>query len=322
MSAWKTIFWIIIAILVAFTLFLILAGGGVSAATNISATTTEHFAWDDVDGWWDFYAPNTARVYGTRLEGYASSSVGGYLSLDCKTSPAGNICNASNYGVCNGPGPHTPGGTCPSGNGSGELTGFAWNDTIGWVSFNCDNSSHDGGADLCPPYYSVTIDANGHFSGCAWNDIVGWISFNNTGTCPSDVDFKVVTAWRATSTFGYVESAILDTGITIGAVLQSIIWQGLLPAETTVDFQIATSSSASGPWSFRGPNGDDIAYYGLACPSVGAGGPGSVAQPDSPICVDKNIGAARYFRYKIRLRSNLVQTVTPRVDDVILNWVR
>ena len=322
-SAWKTIFWIVIAVLVAFALFLAFAGGGASAATNISATTAEHFAWDDVDGWWDFYNTNSVTVYSTRLTGYASSTVG-EIALDCKTSPAGDICSTSNFGVCNGIGPHTTDGTCPyASSTTGTLTGFAWNDTVGWISFNCDNSSHTGGENQCATSnYSVTIDANGDFLGCAWNDVVGWISFNNTGACSSATSFKVNTAWRATSTVAYLNSATLDTGIAEGAALQSIIWQGSLPADTTVDFQIATSSSASGPWTFYGPNGSTADYYGLACPSIGAGGPGTVAQPNSPICVDRTIGAARYLRYQVRLRSDRIQSASPRVDDIILNWVR
>ncbi len=323
MKAWKTTLWAVVVVLVALGLFLALAGSDASAATNISATTTEHFAWDDVDGWWDFYAPNTVEVFSTRLTGYASSSVGD-MALDCKTSPAGDICSVSNFGICNGIGPHTTDGTCPvASSTTGTLTGFAWNDTIGWISFNCDNSSHEGGTDQCATSdYSVIIDANGDFSGCAWNDTIGWISFNSAGACSSATPFKVNTAWHATSTVAFLQSSVFDTGIAAGAELQSIIWQGSLPADTTVDFQIATSSSASGPWTFYGPGKSTTDYYGLACPSIGVGGSGTVAQPNSPICVDRTIGAARYLRYQVRLRSDRIQSASPRVDDIILNWVR
>lgn len=316
---WRSAFWLLTGIVLILALILVWRA---EAATNVSATTSEHLAWDDVDGWWDFYSTNTVTVYSTRLEGYASSSVG-TMSLDCKTSPAGDICGTSNYGICNGIGPHQTDGTCPMASSTtGTLTGFAWNDTIGWISFNCDNSSHEGGTNQCPPNYEVTIDANGDFLGCAWNDLVGWISFNNTGACGSATPFKAKTSWRATSTFGYLDSATLDTGIAEGAALQSITWWGSLPSDTVVDFQIATSSSSSGPWNYYGPAGSETAYYGLACPNVGAGGAGSTAPPGTPICVDKTIGAARYLRYHVRLRSDRIQTASPRVDDVILNWTR
>lgn len=292
------------------------------AATNISATSTEHLAWDDTDGWWDFYGTNTVTVYGTRLTGYASSTAGD-LSLDCFTTAAGDVCGSSNYGVCNGPGPHSTDGTCASGDASGNLTGYAWNDAIGWVSVNCDQSSHGGSNDCASSNYKISIDANGNFSGYAWSDVAGWISFNcadsGGGSC-SDSNYKVVTAWRATSTFAYLESSVFDTERSGGGVLQSIVWQGTQPSGTSVDFQVATSSSASGPWTFYGPGGAAASYYGSECPLAGISTP--AAGPDKAICVEKNLGAARYLRYKVRLRSNLLQTLTPTVDDVILIWTR
>ncbi|MDP3975046.1 MAG: hypothetical protein Q8P88_02040 [Candidatus Jorgensenbacteria bacterium] len=301
--------WVFIGIVLLLTAFLAFRA---DAATNISATSTEHFAWDDVEGWWDFYTTNSVTVFGTRLTGYASSSVGD-MSLDCFTTALGNICGSSNYGVCNGPGPHATDGTCGSGDASGNLTGYAWNDTIGWISFNCNQSSHGGSNDCASSNYSISIDANGNFSGYAWNDISGWINFNGGS-------YKVVTSWRATSTFAYVESSVFDTTLSGGGVLQSIIWQGTQPSGTSVDFQIATSSSSSGPWTFRGPGGSTTAYYGAECPIPSISVPG--AGPNKAICVDKNVGAARYLRYKVRLRSNLLQTLTPTVNDVILIWTR
>lgn len=318
MKPLKIAFWILIALVL---LLGLLAALRAQAATNISATSTEHSAWDDTEGWWDFYNTDSVTVYGTRLTGYASSSVGD-MSLDCATTASGNICGSSNYGVCNGPGPHNTDGTCSAGDASGDLTGFAWNDTIGWISFNCDQSTQGGSNGCGTSDYGVSIDANGNFNGYAWNDIAGWISFNcaNAGTCGTS-NYKVNTSWRATSTYAYVESSVFDTQRSGGGVLQSIIWQGTQPADTSVDFQIATSSSPSGPWTFYGPGGTALFYYGAECPFAGTSIP-SGAGPDKAICVDKNVGAARYLRYKVRLRSNLLQTQTPTVEDIVLIWSR
>lgn len=309
MKATRIVLWVLVGIVLVLTA---LAALRADAATNISATSTEHFAWDDVEGWWDFYTTNSVTVFGTRLTGYASSSVGD-MSLDCASTANGNVCSDSNYGICNGPGPHATDGTCASGDASGVLTGFAWNDTTGWISFNCDQSSHGGSNGCATSNYKVSIDASGNFSGYAWSDVAGWISFSGTG-------YSVVTAWRATSTFAYVESSVFDTQLSGGGVLQSIIWQGLQPSGTSVDFQVATSSSSSGPWTFRGPGGSTTAYYGAECPIPGISVPG--AGPNRAICVDKNVGAARYLRYRVRLRSNLLQTLTPTAEDVILIWSR
>lgn len=71
-----------------------------------------------------------------------------------------------------------------------NVSGWAWNSNIGWISFNCTNESP-----ACSgTNYGVKIDlTTGHFSGYAWSSSVGWISFNETGapdygfnsSCPS-----------------------------------------------------------------------------------------------------------------------------------------
>jgi hypothetical protein len=294
-----------------------------AADTNVTSTLPNYFAWNDSIGWIDFYGTLNIQFSGTRLTGYASSAVG-YVSLDCATSPAGNVCGASEYGICNGPGPHS-GGLCPNGDAgdttSGALTGYAWNDAIGWISMNCDQSTH-GGSNLCgTSNYKVSIDANGDLSGWAWNDVVGWISFNCASagsTCPPN--YKVNTLWRSTSSLGILESSTFDTQSTPGAVLNSIIWQGTLPNGTCVDFQIATSSNSGGPWNYAGPGASAVNFFGAACSAGFLGGQGC-APPDTPICIDPNLSAgARYLRYQVRLKTDRLQTLTPQVDQIILNW--
>ena len=147
----------------------------VYAATNIDLTYK--YAWNDNIGWIDFgYSAGNVNVTSTQLSGYASSSVG-FIALDCATSPNGNICGTSNFKVSN--------------NGSGNLTGWAYNDNIGWISFSCQNETPS----VCSsyPYYQVMINnSTGDFSGWAWNDNIGWISFNcqNTSSCAS-TNYKV-----------------------------------------------------------------------------------------------------------------------------------
>ncbi len=305
------------------TLALVGAIGIALAETNIAPATNDHFAWNDEIGWIDFYTPDTVLVTGSKISGYASSSVG-LISFDCATSPASpdpNICGTVNYGVCNGPSAtHELDGSCTNADASGELSGYAWNDSIGWISMHCKN--HD--IPTCTTY-KVTVDSNGDFQGWAWNDLVGWISFNcaNVGGSCATTPYKVNTSWRATSSVAFVDSAVIDSRAQGGVVLNSLIWQGTLPAETFVDFQIATSSTSTGPWAFVGPGGDTSSYFGLSCAASFVGGSSPTgAAPNTPICVNPSAAQGRYLRYRIRLRSNLLQTVTPQIDDIILNWSR
>lgn len=323
MKVVKIIFWILILAVIVIVLALISKSPsrGNATGTNINSSATSSVAWDDISKWWDFYSPQNVMVQGARIQGYASSSMED-ISLDCATTRTGNICGTSNYGVCNGLGPHNTDGTCPIGDASGNLTGWGWNDIIGWISFNCDQSSQGGTNNCASSNYSVTINQNtGDFSGYAWNDIDGWISFNcaNNSSCGT-VAYKVNTLWRATSTVGYLTSSVFDTQIVSGATLSGIIWEGNSSADTCANFQIAASNNPSGPWNYLGPSGDNTSYYGATCAQGINGGLGC-APRDTPICVNSSqFNNYRYYRYKAQLQSNLAQTQTPRIDDVVLNF--
>ncbi len=259
----------------------------VSAATNIDATY--RYAWNDNIGWIDFYQTGNVNVTSTQLTGYATSSVG-YIALDCATSPNGDICATSNFKVSN--------------DGNGNLTGWAYNDAIGWISFD------SGTAGSSYPYQVTINNSTGDFSGWAWNDIVGWISFNcsDTSICATS-DYKVKTAWRSNPKTAELTSSIFDTGVSTGAAINTIMWQGSQPTGTMVKFQIASdTTSTPASWNYKGPDGSNTTYY---TPT----GPGVPAQIN--LAYHNN---HRYFRYKIFLVSNAAQTESPRVDDVIINW--
>lgn len=74
-----------------------------------------------------------------------------------------------------------------------NVSGWAWSENIGWVSFNSSDSGAGGGAD-----YGVNIDeSTGVMSGYAWSENIGWISFNaaDLASCPSGAcEAKVDTA--------------------------------------------------------------------------------------------------------------------------------
>lgn len=275
------------------------------ASTNIVASPYEsRWAWNDTIGWIDFYSTGTVTVLSPGLQGYADSDAD-VVSLDCATSPAGDIClSGSDYQVIN--------------NGSGDLSGWAWNDAVGWISF-CGGSSVSN----CPGgvSYRVLIDpVTGIFSGWAWNDIVGWISFNCadpgvSGICGTS-NYDVETTWAATSTSGYLDSSTFDTGVSGGAQINSVIWQGSMPSPidtSSVSFQFAVSDSSSGPWDdadYHGPDGTNATYY-------------ETTSANSPYAIDYVLhNNARYFRYRITLTTNQTQTSSPRVDSVSVNWSR
>jgi hypothetical protein len=276
--------------------------------TNISPLASQHWAWNDEIGWMDFFTTDNVMVTSAQLTGYASSSAGP-ISLDCGTAPDGsggekNICGTSNYRVNN--------------DGNGNLSGWAWNDEIGWISFYWGNASANPAAPttaLCQSYggyCGVSINGTtGVFQGWAWNDTVGWISFNcsNTSSCGTS-NFDVVTSWAAAAATGTLYSQVFDTGVVGGAQMNSITWKGTIASGTsvgTVGFQIAVSNSSSGPWNFIGPGGTSgTTYTGTAGTPIPLG--------------NYSLLVGRYFRYSVILGTNVAQTFSPSVTSVIVNW--
>lgn len=253
------------------------------ASTTNNIDATNRWAWNDVIGWIDFNITGTVTVTSSSINGYASSAVG-YIAMDCATAPTPD-CTYS-YGVSN--------------DGTGILSGFAWNDAVGWVKFKSTSG----------PSYGVTIaSSTGDFSGFAWNDVVGWFSFNcaDISACGTS-NFKTQTLWSNTVSIGTLTSSILDTQISGGAGLNTIMWQGTKPTGTAVKFQIAASNSSSGPWEYLGPDGTSSTYYQPAGPDV---------QTKLTKSVHDNL---RYVRYRVTLESNIEKTYSPLVSNVVIGW--
>lgn len=95
----------------------------------------------------------------------------------------------------------------PFSNQEGDnVSGWAWNSNIGWISFNAancdseepgDGTTDDGNFSNCPvgesiEDYGVNVNMEaadlGNFSGYAWSSNVGWISFQEDD--PPDYDFN------------------------------------------------------------------------------------------------------------------------------------
>ena len=107
---------------------------------------------------------------------------------------------------------------------------------------------------------------------------------------------------------GYLISSIFDTGFAT-TVPNTIIWQGTQPTGTSVKFQISTSSSADGPWTYIGTDGTASTYYE---PSAGT----------QVKVVGGNHLFQRYIRYKVYLYPDGGNSATPNITDIIINYTR
>ncbi len=286
--------------------------------TTLFPTSDYHWAWNDEIGWIDFHSTHNVNVHSRFLEGWASSSVG-EIVLNCHTQPGvpSDNCNdpdVMEWGVEN--------------DGSGYLSGLAWNDTIGWISFCGRGSSidcvlHDYQVMLGQSSNNGEDAPPSYFRSYAWNDIVGWIAFDCRdyyGEGSGCSTYKVGTDWFSTSTYGILNSAIIDTGEIKGVQINSIIWKGSLPIGTAVSFQLAAATSTDGLLvspTFLGPGGLATAFYNTIYPPSVLDSPGVYRVNIDNI---SDFTDKRYFRYRVRLKSNQTQTLTPRIDEVTVSW--
>jgi len=140
-----------------------------SAVTQVTVPDNiNHWAWNgDGAGWIDFNPPlgHVRLPIGQgELFGYAYiPSLDSYISLNCDTTSS---CSGVSYKVTS--------------TADGVLSGYAWNDAYGWISFNCNDAGLPSGACTSGGNYKVTISSStGDFMGWAWSENLGWISFNS-----------------------------------------------------------------------------------------------------------------------------------------------
>lgn len=120
---------------------------------------------------------------------------------------------------------------------------------------------------------------------------------------------------------GTLDSAVFDT-FTTGSALQgpaynSIMWSGSQNGSAgKVQFQLATSDSSSGPWTFYGSNGttcNTTNFYDTTGTDV----------PVELSCAPAQHNNQRYFRYRIQICSSDCTAsgiASPIVNDVVVNW--
>lgn len=143
---------------------------------------------------------------------------------------------------------------------SDNVSGFAWSENIGWVSFN---NLSDGS----PVDYGVSIAANGDFSGYAWSENIGWISFNrtDTGNPPSN---------DPGSGSGPIAKYISGTGQVLGwarAVANGGGWDGWIRFDTGASSPVYLNAS-TGDFSGYAWGSDVVGWLSFNSSDAGAGG--------------------------------------------------
>lgn len=66
-----------------------------------------------------------------------------------------------------------------------SITGYAWSDTIGWISLNCTTGGATGNNICASSNYGLAVDSSGFVTGYAWSDNIGWIKFGGLSGFPA-----------------------------------------------------------------------------------------------------------------------------------------
>lgn len=118
-----------------------------------------------------------------------------------------------------------------------------------------------------------------------------------TGGVSTDFGFKVYVDTGFTS--GNQVSSLKDANPQVGYLADwtTLSWTAVTPADTTVQFQVAASSSPTGPFNFVGPDSTAGTFFTTSGASL------------------DQFDGNRYLKYKVFL-SSTDDTVTPTLNDV------
>jgi hypothetical protein len=144
---------------------------------------------------------------------------------------------------------------------SDNVSGWAWSENVGWISFNCYNDYNGDGLleDHCSSSnYGVRIDPSTKIlSGYAWSENIGWITFNESelSGCPS----SPCRAWLGSDNkvYGWARALVYGGG-----------WDGWIRLRDT-NYGVWLDTSTS-PQEFRGWAWSDmvIGWISFNCKDV------------------------------------------------------
>jgi hypothetical protein len=137
-----------------------------------------------------------------------------------------------------------------------SLRGYAWSDTVGWISLHCANTNSCAIVD-----YGIRVDADGVLSGKAWSEHIGWVSADMAdlagcpeGDCFARFEGRALAGWLRALAGGTSQSGGWDGFISLSGsdpdynpTLSGGSFSGYAWGDTNVgwvDFSHATSDFA------------------------------------------------------------------------------
>lgn len=144
-----------------------------------------------------------------------------------------------------------------------NVSGWAWSENIGWISFNCTDTSSCGSSN-----YGININqANGDFSGYGWSENIGWIDFAPSSGYPESPSHGARLESDNTVT-GWAKALSADGNGWDGWIKMSGSWANGVSRSGSNLIGYAWGSDVVG-WVQFNPAFGGVAYGGGAIPPPG-----------------------------------------------------
>jgi prepilin-type N-terminal cleavage/methylation domain-containing protein len=115
-----------------------------------------------------------------------------------------------------------------------------------------------------------------------------------------EIRLKDLGGYYSTTT-EYLISKTIDFGTSSDLIYKKFKWQGSIPQETTIKFQLAANNDNQ-TWNFIGPDGTENTFF-------------EIQNFDIPLILNNK----RYFRYKVYLQTNN-PSLTPSLDKISIYY--
>lgn len=146
---------------------------------------------------------------------------------------------------------------------SQSITGYAWSETIGWISLNCSDLGTCGTSN-----YGLSIAVDGTISGYAWSEYMGWISANSadlsgcpTAPCTTRMNGNSMEGWMKALAANQAQSGGWDgfislSGTNYGPTLSGGVFSGYAWGDMNIGWVSFSSAqhSAQTAWVPCVPN--------------------------------------------------------------------
>jgi hypothetical protein len=135
-----------------------------------------------------------------------------------------------------------------------DLDGYAWSDTIGWISMNCSTGGTTGNNVCSTSNYKVRMSNTGALTGYAWSSTVGWVRFGGLNSFPV-ISGSVAANASVTGTYpnltfrGWARACAGTLGGTCSSMTDSSIsggWDGWISLRKTGTYPYYILMSATG----------------------------------------------------------------------------